>query len=545
MSSVTKDDSIKEASWSIGDPSEHMIEAEQKRDAAKVALHKLLERQQRDVQQTLDLLEDLDVEYGAQGNDPFAGNVSALDAGGAVASVATGADYGFISRSEGCRSTSLDVGGSDARFAGYGPPGSVVELGAQQFMRNLLAMIGEYRDEEDNPALTARQRDLQARLGETTLSSAAIWERERRRGPITAPWVIKAPYFVLCFVLDVVFEGRNPFGRFFLLETVARMPYFAYITMLHLYETLGFWRRSADIKRIHFAEEWNEYHHLMIMESLGGDQPYWVRFLAQHSALAYYVALCLLWMASPSLSYKFSELLETHAVDTYGQFIDENEERLRALPPSLTALDYYAAGVSDPLFGEYQTTAVTEPGRGVRRAGADMRSLYDVFAAIRDDEGDHVRTMTSCLDPEEATLSVGLENRLLTGVALATGTFVFLGSEGLVDLSEAGAGLAALGGIEGMESLSDITDGVKDLDSILAEDGAPGFLNAIGGRLAGLANEIQGLVTTEGAEIDDDVTGSTLEDLAAGGMDGLEADAMLELVKSIALGILELIGLGL
>jgi ubiquinol oxidase len=55
--------------------------------------------------------------------------------------------------------------------------------------------------------------------------------------------------------------------------------------MLHLYETLGFWRRSADIKRIHFAEEWNEFHHLLIQESLGGDQPFYVRFMAQHSAL--------------------------------------------------------------------------------------------------------------------------------------------------------------------------------------------------------------------------------------------------------------------
>ena len=31
-------------------------------------------------------------------------------------------------------------------------------------------------------------------------------------------------------------------------------------------------------------------------------------------------------MLSPTLSYKFSEMLETHAVDTYGQFVDENED---------------------------------------------------------------------------------------------------------------------------------------------------------------------------------------------------------------------------
>jgi hypothetical protein len=50
------------------------------------------------------------------------------------------------------------------------------------------------------------------------------------------------------------------------------MPYFAYVSLLHLYETLGWWRRSAGMKRVHFEEECNEFHHLLIVESLGGDQ---------------------------------------------------------------------------------------------------------------------------------------------------------------------------------------------------------------------------------------------------------------------------------
>jgi ubiquinol oxidase len=148
-----------------------------------------------------------------------------------------------------------------------------------------------------------------------------------------------------------MFEGRYVPSRFFLLETVARMPYFSYITMLHLYESLGFWRRSADVKRIHFAEEINEYRHLLIMESLGGDQQWGVRFVAQHSAVAYFFVLCTLWALSPSLSYEFSRLLETHAVNTYGQFIDENKEILKELPPS-----------SDPFYAEFQTSALAGDG---------------------------------------------------------------------------------------------------------------------------------------------------------------------------------------
>ena len=101
----------------------------------------------------------------------------------------------------------------------------------------------------------------------------------------------------------------------------------------------------------------NEFHHLLIMESIGGDQAWWVRFTAQHSAIVYFVVLSFLWLVSPSLSYKFSELLETHAVDTYGTFLDENECLLKQLPPSIAATDYYTIGVADPMFGEYQTSA--------------------------------------------------------------------------------------------------------------------------------------------------------------------------------------------
>eukprot|EP00578_Thalassiosira_sp_NH16_P005612 CAMPEP_0181137874 /NCGR_PEP_ID=MMETSP1071-20121207/33932_1 /TAXON_ID=35127 /ORGANISM="Thalassiosira sp., Strain NH16" /LENGTH=604 /DNA_ID=CAMNT_0023224645 /DNA_START=181 /DNA_END=1995 /DNA_ORIENTATION=+ len=538
--------------WSIGAPSRQMKEAERKKQVAKDALNKLLERQQRDVRQTLDLLDNLEYDYeqfeelgelehagDAFFEETFDNVTSSLEdaAPSITKSVAAGADYGYISRSEGCRVESIDY--DDRRFEGYGPPGNVFSLGSQQFMRNLRAMIGEYKDEESDVALTERQRELQAKLKDLTLDSEAIWDRERARGEVVAPWIIKIPYFVLCYLLDVVFEGRNSFSRFFLLETVARMPYFAYITMLHLYETLGFWRRSADIKRIHFAEEWNEFHHLLIMESLGGDQPYWVRFMAQHSALAYYLALCILWMISPTLSYKFSEMLETHAVDTYGQFVDENAEKLKELPPSLVAVEYYTVGVSDPMFGEYQTASVTDPHRGVRKPGTDMRSLYDVFVAIRNDEGDHVQTMASCLDPKAATLSPALESRVLTGMALAAGTSLLLGSAGLGSI---GAGLAGMDGIEG---LSDVAEGMTDLDSILSEEGASGLLNAIVGGLAGLSSGLQEIIGVEGAEIDDDVAGSAVEDFAAGGLDGFELETFFELVKSILVGIVELIGLGL
>ncbi|KAG7336907.1 alternative oxidase-domain containing protein [Nitzschia inconspicua] len=406
------------------------------------ALKQQLERQQEDVEMTQMLLDRLE---GRRTNAKGSGlNEEYLT--DLAASLVAGVDYGFVSRSEGVKID--DIGGK----LGVGPPANIWILGWNQFFRNLRAMKGEYEDEE-NVHLSQEQRTLQKQLFQLKLNSTAIWELETKDGPIQAPWIIKVPYVVLCWLLDVLFEGKYVPSRFFLLETVARMPYFSYITMLHLYETLGFYRRSADVKRIHFAEEINEYRHLLIMESLGGDQQWWVRFIAQHSAIVYFIVLCVLWMISPSLSYKFSELLETHAVNTYGQFLIENEEELRKLPPTLAAIEYYSFGAADPFYEEFQTAALSIGGK-IRRPGQDMRNLYDVFRAIRADEADHVGTMKACLDEKVVLLSPSLERKILigTGIVAAAATLFTTGDfGGTSDLLSFNPGDIALDGGSGFE----------------------------------------------------------------------------------------------
>ena len=72
--------------------------------------------------------------------------------------------------------------------------------------------------------------------------------------------------------------------------------------------------------------------------------------------------LVFLWLLSPSLSYNFSELIEAHAVDTYGEFVDANAEKLAALPaPRITRLYYNGPDLF--LFDEFQTSRP----RGSRR----------------------------------------------------------------------------------------------------------------------------------------------------------------------------------
>jgi ubiquinol oxidase len=193
------------------------------------------------------------------------------------------------------------------------------------------------------------------------------------------------------------------------------MPYFSYIFMLHTYETLGWWRRSAEAKRVHFAEEFNEYNHLLIMEALGGDQKWRVRFFAQHSAILYYFTLLFLWVMSPSLAYNFSELIEAHAVDTYEEFAESNKELLQTMAAPEVAKAYY----ENPdmyIFDEFQTGIE----KGVRRPV--VNTLYDVFCNIRDDERAHVKTMAQCQDPAVVVRSPNTEAAI--AIAAAAGAAV-------------------------------------------------------------------------------------------------------------------------
>ncbi|KAK9866364.1 hypothetical protein WJX84_011013 [Apatococcus fuscideae] len=238
--------------------------------------------------------------------------------------------------------------------------------------------------------------DVRERLNALKLDDAKVWAREHQRSlgeqAVTSPWWIKGAYLALCYGLDLIYANR-PIQRFWLLETVARMPYFSYISMLHLYESLGWWRAGAELRKVHFAEEWNELHHLQIMESLGGDTLWIDRFLAQHAAVFYFWVIVLFFVLSPSLAYNFSELVEGHATDTYAEFVDENEEALKKLPPPLVALEYYTRG-DLYMFDSFQTSAKarSEPRR------PSCKTLYDVFCNVRDDEAEHVKTMKACQD---------------------------------------------------------------------------------------------------------------------------------------------------
>lgn len=82
--------------------------------------------------------------------------------------------------------------------------------------------------------LKAKTASLRQQLSRLTLSNKGVWDREealiKAGGGVKSPWPVKLVYLALCYFLDVAFDGR-PIQRFWFLETVARMPYFSYISM--------------------------------------------------------------------------------------------------------------------------------------------------------------------------------------------------------------------------------------------------------------------------------------------------------------------------
>lgn len=192
---------------------------------------------------------------------------------------------------------------------------------------------------------------------------------------------------LLEFILSKFYQNCW-YRRFYVLETVSRVPYFAYLSVLHLYESLSLWR-EADWLKIHFAESWNELHHLRIIEALGGGQHWIDRFLARIGVLIYYWILVFMYMLAPNSAYYFNQLVEEHAYHTYDTFLKTHEALLKTQPAPQVAINYYQDG-NLYMFDEFQTSHSPASRR------PKIENLYDVFVAIRNDEMEHVKTMEIC-----------------------------------------------------------------------------------------------------------------------------------------------------
>ena len=122
-------------------------------------------------------------------------------------------------------------------------------------------------------------------------------------------------------ILDFLYQGRD-YQRFWVLEEIARAPYFAFLSVLHFRESMGL--RGPEhlyLMKQHFEQSVNETEHLEYMESQGGNAYFIDRFIAKHLVLIYYWSNVVYYWVAPRLAYHLSYEVEIHAATTYAKYL--------------------------------------------------------------------------------------------------------------------------------------------------------------------------------------------------------------------------------
>ena len=71
----------------------------------------------------------------------------------------------------------------------------------------------------------------------------------------------------------------------------------------------------------HFAECWNEIHHLLIMEELGENENFLDPFQVQHIAVGYFAVVVALYLVNPVEAYNLNQEIEEQAAETYDAYL--------------------------------------------------------------------------------------------------------------------------------------------------------------------------------------------------------------------------------
>jgi len=125
-------------------------------------------------------------------------------------------------------------------------------------------------------------------------------------------------------ILDFLYRGRD-YPRFWVLEEIARAPYFAFLSVLHFRESMGL--RGPEhlyLMKEHFDQSVNETEHLEYMESRGGNAYFIDRFVAKHLVLVYYWINVVYYWVAPKSAYHLSYEVEIHAATTYAKHLALN-----------------------------------------------------------------------------------------------------------------------------------------------------------------------------------------------------------------------------
>ena len=125
-------------------------------------------------------------------------------------------------------------------------------------------------------------------------------------------------------ILDFLYRGRD-YQRYWVLEEIARAPYFAFLSVLHFRESMGL--RGPEhlyLMKQHFEQSVNETEHLEYMESRGGNLYFIDRFVAKHLVLIYYWSNVVYYWLAPRHAYHLSYEVEIHAATTYAKYLADH-----------------------------------------------------------------------------------------------------------------------------------------------------------------------------------------------------------------------------
>ena len=126
-------------------------------------------------------------------------------------------------------------------------------------------------------------------------------------------------------ILDFLYQGRD-YQRFWVLEEIARAPYFAFLSVLHFRESMGLrGPEHLHLMKQHFEQSINETEHLEYMESRGGNRYFIDRFIAKHLVLIYYWVNVVYYWVAPRFAYHLSYEVEIHAATTYAKYLGLNK----------------------------------------------------------------------------------------------------------------------------------------------------------------------------------------------------------------------------
>ena len=142
-------------------------------------------------------------------------------------------------------------------------------------------------------------------------------------------------------IIDFLYRDL-PIQRFWILETIARAPYFAFLSVLHFKESLGL--RTEEhyyLMKEHFAQTVNETEHLREMEARGGADRWYDRFIAYHLVLFYYWIMVGYYFVFPVDAYHLNIGIEYHAVETYLNYFWDHQDDAKIAEIAVDEMNHY------------------------------------------------------------------------------------------------------------------------------------------------------------------------------------------------------------